>query len=196
MTPFVPKHVPYREAMRIVAERVDLKEGQLNPLESAYTEGAIVAEVDRHNTGKWKQLPTSSWATARIYTGPERPPVDPDSKLSRYQFGLDQVRFLMADIDDLWSPVAGSVMGLAVPPDDDRYAFVRMQIDAIKHFESIGKHPPKKADLEQYFLDLKQLPGGTRITPRLADMMATLSRSPRAMKGGIKKLTNKGPKSG
>ena len=196
MTPFVPKYVPYREALRIVAERAGLKEGQLNPLESAYTEGAVVAEVDRHNTGKWKQFPASSWATAKIYTGPGRPPVDPDSKSSRYQFGLDQVRFLMADIDNLWSPVAGSVTDLAVPPDDDRYAFVRMQIDAIKHFEGLDKHPPKIEDLERYFLGRKQLPDGTRITPRLAKIMATLSRPPRAMKGGIKRLTNKGPKSG
>jgi hypothetical protein len=103
---FVPKYVPYREALRIVAERVGLKEGQINPLDLALTEGAIAAEVDRHSWGIWKPLPALQWTTARIYKGHGRPPMDLESKMSDYHFGLDQVRISMAEIDGLWRELA------------------------------------------------------------------------------------------
>jgi hypothetical protein len=188
---FVPKYVSYPEAARIVAERVGLKEGQTNPLDAALSESQILPEVIVHSRpGQWRGLKPGEWDTLenagkiiRNFAW-----ANPDRGYSVVQ-GDDHVRISMAEIDRLWPPAAtASATDLAAPEDDDRYVFVRMQIEAIKYFESIDDRPPKIGDLVKYFLDKKQLPDGTRITKRLAGMMATLSRSPRAMKGGIKRL--------
>jgi hypothetical protein len=192
---FVPKYVFYREAARIVAERCGLKEGQANPLDAALSESLILPEVIVHGRrGQWRQIEPGEWNTLEIIK--DNAFANPNRGYSVVQ-GDDHVRILMAEIDRLWPPAATiAATDLPVPADDDRYAFIRMQIEAIKYFESIDKRPPKIGDLEKYFLDKKQLPDGTRITKRLAKIMATLSRSPRAMKGGIKRLTIKGPKQG
>jgi hypothetical protein len=182
---YVPKYVPYREALRLVAERVGLKEGQMNPLELACAEGLILPEVCDVYRRKWSQLKAGTWDRVEFYRGPAatRPPLEEGGGGISLE---SEVRVLMADIDRIW-PKGGTSDLSAVPPDDDDYAFVRMQIEAIEHFKSTGRRP-KKDELEKYFMDKKHLPGGTPITKRLATLMATLSRSPRAMKGGIKKL--------
>ena len=65
----------------------------------------------------------------------------------------DEVRVLMAEIDRLWSPATVAVTGLAVPPDDEDYTFVRMLIEAIEHFKSTGKSPSErtKKEVKQVF---------------------------------------------
>jgi hypothetical protein len=179
---FVPKYVPYREALRIVAERVGLKEGEFNPLDAALSESRILPEVIVHGRpGQWRQVKPGEWDRLEIIRNMAW--ANPNRGYSVVQ-GDDHVRILTTDLD-LWPPPASAVTeSVAVAADDDDYAFIRMQIEAVRHFK--GK-TVKKAELVRYFLDKKSLPDGTPITQNLADMLATLSRSPRAMKGGNKR---------
>jgi hypothetical protein len=187
---FVPKYVFYREAVRIVAERVGLKESQVNPLDAALSESQILPEVIVHGRpGQWRRLKPGEWDTLenagkiiRSFAW-----ANPNRGFSVAQ-GDDHVRILMAVIDRLWPPAAVvAATGLVVPADEDRYFFPKMILDAIDLFKKV-KHPPKKEDLEQHFRKQK-LPDGTPISARLADAMATLSRPWQAMRAVIGKVT-------
>jgi hypothetical protein len=181
---FVPTYVPYREAARIVAERVHLKKGQFNPLDAALSESRILPEVIVHGRpGQWRRIAPGEWDRLEIIR--DLAWANPNRGFSVVQ-GDDHVRILMADLDRVWPPAATvAATDLAVPADDD-YVFVRLLKEAIDHFKSTGKRPserPKK-EIKQYFLDKKQLPDGRPITTHMADSLATFCRSPRAMEGG------------
>jgi hypothetical protein len=189
MTPFAPKYVPYHEALRIVAERVALKEGRTNPFDLALAEDAIFYEVCNIWRREWSQAPPGGWnARDFIYRGqPEaRPPLEEGGGGHSLE---DEVRFTMAELDRLWSPATVAVTSLAVPPDDGDFIFARLLIEAVEHFKSTGKGSRQrtKKEVKQYFLDLKRLPDGTEITAHMAEKLATFCRSPQAMKGGNKR---------
>jgi hypothetical protein len=183
---FAPKYVPYREALRIVAERVGLKEGRANPLDLALAEDAILYEFcDAYRRG-WKQAAPGCWNYPDfIYRGPPeaRPPLEEGGGGHSL---ADEVRFSMIELNRLWPSATVGVTSLAMPPDDEDYIFARLLIEAIEHFKSTGKGPSQrtKKEVKQYFLDLKRLPDGRLITGHMAEKLATFCRSPRAMEGG------------
>jgi hypothetical protein len=184
---FAPKHVPYREALRIVAERV-LKEGQMNRLDIALAQDAIKYEIRRRRR-EWSEAPPDMWnRPGFIYRGPResRPPLDEGGGGYSLEEDDYEIRIAMAEIDRLWplATTAAATVDLTVPADDDRYTFVRLLKEAIE----TGKGQLKKDDLERYFLEEKKfLPDGTQITPNMARWLATFSRSPSAMRGGNKR---------
>jgi len=103
---FAPKYVPYREAARIVAERVGgLKAGQINPLELACRDGAILPEVCDVWRRNWRQVQPGSWDRMDFYRGPAeaRPPLD-EGWGGGISLEADEARILMKEIDRLWPP--------------------------------------------------------------------------------------------
>ena len=93
---FEPRHVPCREALRIVAERANIKQDQINPLWLALEERAIIPEV--RMDGRWTQPSKgqrlSIWFPHPLVGSYQAP--GPDEVSHR------DVRFAMADLDSLW----------------------------------------------------------------------------------------------
>jgi hypothetical protein len=93
---FEPKHVPCREALRIVAERANIKQDQINPLWLALEQKAIIPEIRKDGTwaqpSEGEQL--SIWFPNPLVGNYQAP--------SRDEVSHRDVRFAMADLDSLW----------------------------------------------------------------------------------------------
>jgi hypothetical protein len=175
---FAPKHVPYREALRLVAERADIKKGQINPLFCALDEAALLPEI--RIGGEWKKIQDGGWQKISVWFPSPICLDQPDAG----QTANTDIRVSMSDIDKLWpSGVCG-----AVPVPEYISPFIRMMLVATKHFKITATGPtPKKEEIKAHFLQQK-LPDGKSITDNQADMMATFIRPPGAMIGGQKKM--------
>lgn len=169
---FQPKHLPYQEALRVVADRAKIAKDQVNPLHLALAEEALRVEV-RGEDGKWnnaEKMPAIWFRNP--YIGNHQEP-------GSGQVAATDVRLAVADIDKLW-PANG--MTSIVQPEYIS-PFLQLMLEATAHFKIAPTSQPMKADLVSWFKKAK-LPDGTSPSDRLADAMATLCRSQEARAGG------------
>ncbi|WP_038387147.1 hypothetical protein [Bradyrhizobium elkanii] len=108
---FRPKHLPYQEALSLVAERQKIENGRANPLALAIIEGALTIEVCGED-GKWakpERLP-SVWFPNPLIGNYQAP--------GQGQVAHTSVRVATADVDRLWPSAPAPAPGAAAPQND------------------------------------------------------------------------------
>jgi hypothetical protein len=99
---FVPKFLPYKEALRLVAERAKIQPGEANPLKLALDEAAIVPELRKN--GEWKKARDGEWGSLRVWF--ENPLVASHQQPEwNDQIPHSDVRVERSEIDKLWPAI-------------------------------------------------------------------------------------------
>jgi hypothetical protein len=104
------------------------------------------------------------------------------------ELGFASMEVERSDVERLW-PKAPSPHS---PKGDERYVppFMQLMFEAIDYFGLDGEKFVKKGELVAWFKG-KQVSGSPPISPRQAEVMATLVREPRHMTGGNRKISRR-----
>jgi hypothetical protein len=140
---FAPKYALLREALRLVAERCDIKKEQRNPLWDALDEAELLPEIcieeewTRLQNGGWKKI--SVWFPSPICLDA------PDTG----QTAHTDIRITMSAIDELWPSGACA----AVPAPEGRrgrtgYDWEPFWIEVVRLADTVDGLPDTQAELE------------------------------------------------
>lgn len=143
---FRPKHLPFEEALRVVHDRLNLANGQRNPLFFALSECAILPEIRENEkwrlakNGEWEKL--SVWFPSPYMGGPQSPEVG--------EIAHTNIRLASADIDRLWPLIeTNEKKQRGGRPPLDWESFL---IEIVRLANLPDGLPSKQSDLEQTML--------------------------------------------